>query len=199
MKDALLRTQKDRLLAPFAQRFLAGTHPTWLSFLGAGIGLLSAGAVLQGALGWGLAFWLGNRLLDGLDGLTARLHGRGSDLGGYLDLMLDFLVYLAVPISFVVADPAPARIWALIFLLASFQINALSWTLLAALLEKRRRTSSRLTSLEMPPGLIEGAETVLFYSLFFLLPQAVGPLFWAMGALVFVTAAQRVWWAVRHL
>lgn len=201
MKDTMLREQKDRVLAPLAERFLAGVSPMSLTVTAVGVGLLSAAAVIGGYLWIGLALWLLNRALDGLDGLVARVHSKKSDLGGYFDLMLDFVIYLAVPISFVIATPSLDRIWALVFLLGTYQINTLSWTLLSAILEKRRlaSASSRLTSIEMPAGLIEGAETVVFYSLFFLLPGYITYLFVIMGALVIVTVVQRVWWAHKYL
>jgi hypothetical protein len=51
----------------------------------------------------------------------------------------------------------------------------------------------------MPPGLIEGAETIAFYTLFFLLPGYTAWLFCVMALLVFFTAGQRIWWAWRHV
>ena len=105
-----------------------------------------------------------NRVLDGLDGVIARVHDKQSDFGGYLDLLLDFVVYLAVPLAFVGVTPTPVNLWAGIALLSAYVINLLSWSTLSALLEKRRlQSADRLTSVEMPPGLIEGAETILFY------------------------------------
>lgn len=200
MKDALLREQKDRVLRPLVQQFLADVSPNLLSTVAVMPGILAAVAVLYGHFWVGLTLWLLNRLLDGIDGLTARVHGKKSDLGGYVDLLLDFVVYLAVPIAFAVAAPSPALVWALVFLLASYQMNTLSWTLLSSVLEKRHRAASgRLTSIEMPPGLIEGAETALFYALFFMLPQYVFWLFVVMGVLVFFTASQRMVWAYRYL
>lgn len=196
MKDALLRQQKDRLLQPLVQRFFAAISPNLLSLLAVVPGLLSAYAIIEGWLGWALFLWLVNRFLDGLDGLVARVHDKKSDFGGYLDLLLDFVVYLAIPAAFVAAQPTSTRLWALVFLLASYQMNTLSWTLLSALFEKRTlQRKGQLTSVVIPVGLIEGTETILFYTLFFLLPTYVVPLFWVMGSLVFVTAGQRIWWA----
>jgi phosphatidylglycerophosphate synthase len=200
MKDAVLREQKDRLLEPVAQRFFVSVSPNLISFIALIPGLLSAAAIVQGELDWGIAFWLLNRVLDGLDGVVARIHGKQSDFGGYLDLLLDYAVYLAIPIAFVVAAPTPAHTWTIIALLAAYQINSLSWTLLSSLLEKRQvAAAGRLTSIEMPAGLIEGAETVAFYTLFFLLPAYIPWLFGVMAALVIITATQRVWWAWRNL
>jgi len=200
MKDAVLREQKDRILEPIAQRLFASVSPNLISIVALIPGLLSAAAIFQGELGWGIGFWLLNRVLDGLDGVVARIHDKQSDFGGYLDLLLDYVVYLAIPIAFVGATPTPAHTWTIIALLAAYQINSLSWTLLSSLLEKRQAAEmDRLTSIEMPAGLIEGAETVIFYTLFFLLPAYVPWLFGVMAGLVVVTAIQRVWWAWGNL
>lgn len=200
MRDAALRRQKDRLLAPLANSRFAAVHPNWISVAALGVGLGAAVAVWQQAYWVGLALWLLNRLLDGLDGLVARVHHKQSDFGGYLDLLLDFVVYLAVPLAFVAAQPAPFNLWAGMVLLATFVLNTISWTTLATVAEKRRQAATdRLTSIEMPAGLIEGTETIVIYSIWFLLPQAVGWLFLAMAGLVLVTVGQRLWWAYHHL
>jgi len=200
VKDAVLREQKDRILEPLARSFFRTVSPNLISFIALISGLLSAAAIVQGELGWGIGFWLLNRVLDGLDGVVARIHDKQSDFGGYLDLLLDYVVYLAIPVAFVVAAPTPAHFWSIVALLVAYQINSLSWTLLSSLLEKRQiAAANRLTSIEMPAGLIEGAETVVFYTLFFLLPGYIPWLFGVMAGLVIVTAIQRVWWAWHNL
>jgi phosphatidylglycerophosphate synthase len=200
MRDAALRRQKDRWLEPLAARWLAPIHPNWISLAALLVGLAAAVAVWQGTLWLGLLLWLANRTLDGLDGVVARKFGTQSDFGGYLDLALDYVVYLAVPLGFVAASPTPPLFWAALLLISSFVLNLMSWSVLAAILEKRRMQSAgRQTTIEMPPGLIEGAETIAFYTLFFLLPGQAAWLFGLMALLVFLTAAQRIWWASRHV
>ncbi|GIV76946.1 MAG: membrane protein [Litorilinea sp.] len=200
MRDAVLRAQKDKWMAPLAQYYFRQVHPNVLSGIALTVGLVAAWLAMEERYALGLLMWFLNRILDGLDGLVARTHAKQSDFGGYLDLLLDFIVYLAVPLGFVAANPSLPVLWSALALLASYVLNLLSWTTLSALLEKReRRKSPRLTSVEMPAGLIEGAETILFYSFFFLMPQAITYLFGLMALLVLVTAGQRVVWAYRHL
>lgn len=195
-----MRTQKDRLLAPIAAAYCRNISPNAISLVAVIPGVLAALAVYLHEPAWGLGLWLLNRLLDGLDGVVARVHDKKSDLGGYLDLLGDFVVYLAVPIALVAARPTPQAWWALTALLVSYQMNTLSWTLLAAILAGRGRDQTdRLTTVEMPAGLIEGAETTVFYTLFFLWPEGVVPLFWIFAGLVLFTAGQRIHWAWRHL
>ncbi len=200
MQDAFLRQQKDRLMTPLAGQIFATIHPNVISFIALVIGLGAAGAILAEMYWLGLILWILNRIADGLDGVVARVYQKQSDFGGYLDLFLDFIIYLAVPLAFMVARPNVINLWAGLFLLSSYVLNSISWTTLAALLEKRQRqTINRLTSIEMPTGLIEGAETIFFYTLFYLLPSYIAVLFTVLAILVVFTASQRVWWAYRHL
>lgn len=200
MRDIALRRQKDRFLQPVAVWAFAAVHPNVVSLAALLVGLWAAGAVVQHYYWVGLLLWLLNRTLDGLDGVVARSHDKQSDFGGYLDLFFDFLVYLAVPISFAVATPTPFVLWTLVALLSSYYVNTMTWMGLAALLEKRQLlVASRLTSMEMPTGLIEGAETIVLYTLFFVAPQYVAIQFGVMAALVLATAVQRLLWAYRHL
>lgn len=200
MRDSVLRAKKDELMVPMAQRLFAAVHPNLVSMVAMAVGLMSVIAIVQERYWMGLLLWIANRILDGLDGVVARVHQKQSDFGGYLDLLLDFVVYLAVPIAFIVAAPTQFNLWAGIALISVYVLNTISWTVLSALLEKRNlHKVERLTSVEMPAGLVEGAETILVYSLFFLLPAYVGTLFWIFAALVLFTAGQRVVWAARNL
>ena len=199
MRDSILREQKDKLMMPMADQLFGAIHPNVVSFIALGVGLLAAGAIASQFYMVGLVLWLLNRILDGLDGVVARAHNKQSDFGGYLDLLLDFIVYLAIPIALIIAQPTQVNLWAGIVLLAIYVMNLLSWTTLSALIEKRSlRSANRLTTLEMPTGIVEGAETIVFYCLFILFPAYVPHLFIAMSILVLITAGQRVWWAYNN-
>lgn len=200
MRDAALRAKKDELMVPLAQRLFAAVHPNLVSVIAMVVGLAAVIAILQEQYWLALLFWLANRVLDGLDGVVARVHQKQSDFGGYLDLLLDFVIYLAVPIAFIVVHPTPFNLWAGLALISVYVLNTISWTVLAALLEKRNvQTTARLTSMEMPAGLIEGTETIAVYTLFFLMPDYVGYIFWIFAGLVLFTACQRIVWASRNL
>lgn len=199
MLDNALRHFKDRLLDPVAQP-LPRVYPIAITLIALAVGLLGLFLLTQQAYGWGLVCWLLNRALDGLDGSVARLHRRQSNLGGYVDILADFVVYAGFPIALVMAAPSDAGYLSLAFLLASFYINAASWMYLAAILEKRRYTrGAELTTVTMPDGLIGGAETIIFYCLFLLWPGYLVPLFALMAGLVLVTIGQRLAWAVKYL
>lgn len=202
MFDHLLRALKDRLLEPLARRLGPGVSPDLVTVLALLAGLGAAAAAWRRADGVALALWAVNRLLDGLDGTLARVHGRQTDFGGYLDILLDFVVYAAVPTGLALGRPTAPVLVACVALLGSFFVNAASWMYLAAVLERRGAGAAargERTTVTMPPGLVAGTETVVLYALFLAFPAYLPALFGLMAALVYLTVAQRLWWARRHL
>ncbi len=194
MIDHRLRHLKGQLLAPLAKP-LRHVSPSTVSLLGLVTGLAAAAAAYLGAYWLALALWLVNRVLDGLDGEIARTHGASTDLGGLYDLVADFVVYSALLLAVAAQQDAYA---VAAVLLAMFYVNAALWTVLSQLLERRAHATARAartTAVAMPAGLIEGAETVVLYSLFLLLPGAFESLAWAAVVLMGVTIAQRLSWS----
>ncbi|MDZ7780632.1 MAG: CDP-alcohol phosphatidyltransferase family protein [Gemmatimonadota bacterium] len=202
MFDARLRVLKDKLFDPVA-RALPFVSPGFVTALALVVGLGAVVALWEGRFGWGLVFWLGNRVLDGLDGSVARVQGRSSDLGGYVDLLADFVVYGAIPVVLALRPGAdPTLVASALVLLVTFYVNAASWMVLAAILEKRRHGAEARgepTSISIPEGVISGTETVVFYTLFFVLPAQQGVLFTLMAGLTALTVLQRLVWARRAL
>ncbi len=202
MFDDYFRQLKERLLTPVALRLGHHVTPNTLTWLAAAFGLACAGAAWQGWQTLALGFWGANRLLDGLDGTQARVHQRQTAFGAYLDIVLDFVVYAAVPIALALNAGAAEALQAALLLVAAFYVNAASWMYLAALLEQRREGAAsrgELTSVTMPAGLVAGTETVVAFSLFLLLPSWLVPLFAIFALLVFGNVVVRLLWARRHL
>jgi phosphatidylglycerophosphate synthase len=199
MFDEKMRLVKDGLFAP-AARLLHNVPPWLFTLAGLLVGVATAVLLWQQQYGWGIALWLVNRICDGLDGAIARHSGSQSDLGGYLDIVVDFVVYALIPVGLAAGVSATAVTATLVFLLCTYYVNAASWMYLAAILEKRRITHpARLTTVAMPPGIIGGTETILFYIAFMLFPAYLAWLFGLMGVLIVVTILQRLLWAIRHL
>lgn len=196
MFDEWLRLYKDRLLAGVASR-VTGVSPNAVTLLACVAGLAAAGAIAAGQRPLALGLWLVNRALDGLDGAIARVQGRSSDFGAYLDILLDFVVYAAVPLALAAAAPPEAR-FAVLVLLATFYVNAASWMYLAAILE-RRGEHTGATRVVMPTGLVAGTETIVLYSAAILLPEWLETICWVMAALVCAGVLQRLVWARRRL
>ncbi len=202
MFDPFFRALKERLLEPVARALGPQLPPAAITWVAFAVGLMCAVVVLAGDLRVALGLWLLNRLLDGLDGTHARVHARISQFGAYLDIVLDFVVYAAIPIAFVVVGRHYELALAGMFLLASFYVNAASWMYLSALLEARGEgaiTHGETTSATMPPGIVAGTETVIFYTLFFLVPSRQAMLFTVMALLVLANVALRLRWANRRL
>lgn len=202
MLDRRLRQTKERVLDPVARWLGSRAHPTTITLLGGVVGLLAAGAAALGLYWLGLLLWIINRVLDGLDGTVARIYEKQSDLGGYVDTLVDHVVYAAVPIGLAWSLQRIDVTMALITMLAVFYVNAASWMFLASILEKRNRgaaTSGELTTITMPDGIIGGTETVVAYTLFFIVPQFAVALFLIYGGLTFITIWQRMIWAVNNL
>ena len=201
MFDHLLRSLKDRLLAPLA-RSLRGVPPNVITLIAFAFGISAAAAIFYDALALGLALWFANRVTDGVDGTVARLAERQSDFGGYLDILLDFVVYASIPIAFgVMSRDRGVLLWSTV-LEATFFVNACSWMYLSAVLEKRAsgaRVTGELTTVTMPPALVAGFETIVFYTLFFLFPHRLVLLFGVMSVLVGVNIIQRLVWAWKVL
>ncbi len=203
MFDERLRRAKDRALAPAAAR-LGRVPPLAITAAGLAVGLACAGAALAGDVPTSLGLWATNRVLDGLDGAVARAHGTTTDRGGYLDLVADFVTYAAIPVAQVAGSANPGALAVpLGLLLGSYYVNAVSWLALGAILDRRDLGNgvapARETTVAMPTGLIEGAETVAFVAACLAWPGSLGWLFTGFGTLVIATAAQRVAWAWRAL
>lgn len=205
MFDNYLRGVKDRIGEPLAAR-ADHISPNTITLAAFAVGLLAAIFAARSLYLWALGLWLLNRLLDGLDGLVARVQQKQSDFGGYLDILLDFGVYAALPIGLVMSAPTLDRYGALVFMLAAFYVNSASWMYLAAVLEKRSAQSVRdvaaprgLTTVVMPSGLIGAVETLIAYCVFLLWPNTIEVWYSVFGGLVLFTVAQRLVWARRVL
>lgn len=193
MFDAALRHLIDPALNRLGTRLAArGVSADGVTLAGLGLGLLAAVMIAAGHPGLALVPLLAGRIADGLDGAVARAT-RQSDFGGYLDITCDFLFYGAVPLAFVLADTA-ANGAAGAFLLTSFYVNGASFLGYAILAEKRgMATQARgVKSLYFTGGLLEGGETIVFFTLLCLLPQWFSPLSWGFGSLCCLTALSRI-------
>lgn len=202
MTDAVLRRRKELLLGPIARRTPRAVHPTTITLIAVVPGIGAALAAANGREALAVGLWLLNRVLDGLDGTVARQRERQSDLGAYLDILMDFVVYAAVPIG-LASHIASRGAWiAATVLLATFYVNTISWAYLAAILERRSADASAAqtyTSVNMPGGLVEGAETIVMYCAMLVVPSSAVGLFWAMSAGVAFTVGQRIVWALKNL
>lgn len=192
MLDAKLRTLIDAPLDRCA-RLLArcGLGANAVTVGGFVIG---AGACAALAVKWyevALALIAVNRLADGLDGALARRLGP-TDLGGFLDIALDFLFYAAVPFAFAVGRPEFAL--PACFLVFSFVGTGSSFLAFSAIAAKRGLTTEARgkKAIYYLGGLTEGAETIAVFVLICLFPDLFPWFAWGFGGLCWVTTATRL-------
>ena len=146
----------------------------------------------------GLVLMLLSRIGDGLDGAVARIAGK-TDLGGYLDIVLDFLFY-GVSAGRLRAGrsarptPSPAR---------SCCFPSTSTARASSPMRPSPRSASWRAqragqkSLFFTTGLAEATETIAVFAAFCLVPQWFPEIAYAFAALTFYTALSRIVLAAR--
>ena len=199
MLDTTLRRLIDPPLDAAGRRLAAsGLSANGVTLGGFLLGLAALPMLAAGQFGWALIVILLNRLADGLDGAIARVRGV-TDLGGYLDILCDFLFYGAVVFGFALA--APENRLAGAFLLFSFIGTGSSFLAFAILAARRgRETSLRgQKSFYYLGGLTEGSETIALFLLACLIPRSFPVLAWVFGAACWATTLGRAMAAWRFL
>lgn len=197
MFDARLR----RLVAPAADAaggWLAdrGVPPLAITAAGWAVGVAACVTAGFGQFTAALVLWLANRALDGLDGPAARRRGP-TTLGGFADIVADFSIYGGFVLAIAIAQP-DARL-ACLALLVAYYVSGTAFLALSALMDQRRGDFADGRSLRFVGGIAEGAETIVAFALFCVLPQYAQAIAWVFAAAVAVTAVQRVAAGVRVL
>ena len=185
----LIQPSLDRAGQWLAGRGVKADHVTIFACV---VGLLAAGLIALGHVIAALGLIVVSRICDGLDGSVARA-SRKTDFGGYLDITLDFVFYGAVPLGFVILDPAANAIAgaALIF---SFYVNGASFLAYAIVAEKRGlSTDARgVKSIYFTTGLAEASETYIVFAVFCLWPTWFALVAWVFTVICLYTAFSRI-------
>lgn len=170
----------------------AGVGANAVTLASFGLGVLAAVAIAFHLYWLGLILILTSRLGDGLDGAVAKRAGR-TDLGGYLDIVLDFAFYGLIPLAFVIADPS-ANAVAGAALIATFYANGASFLAYAIMAERRglAGVARGPKSLFFTTGLAEATETIALFVAFCLFPSWFAPLAYAFAGLTVYTTVSRV-------
>ncbi|MBW8637729.1 CDP-alcohol phosphatidyltransferase family protein [Hoeflea sp. WL0058] len=193
MLDGEVRKLIDPALERIGARLAAaGVSADSVTVAGGAIGLAAAAAIAFQFYLAGLALLLASRLCDGLDGAIARAT-KPSDYGGYLDIVLDFVFYGAIPLGFIIANPAANAVAGGV-LIFSFYINGSTFLAFAILAERHDMISNSRgdKSLYFTTGLAEGTETIAVFSAFCLFPGIFPILAYVFAAVCFYTALSRI-------
>jgi phosphatidylglycerophosphate synthase len=199
MLDAAIRPLIDRPLTVVARRAVAlkisANAVTMAAFLlGICAALLVASQLYWAALG----VLIVSRFLDGLDGAVAR-QTKLTDLGGFLDITLDFIVYAAVVFAFALADPVRNALPAA-FLAASFMAPASTFLAYAVIAAKRGITTEirGAKSLYYLGGLTEGFETIFTLCLMCVFPDWFAIIAVVYASMCWITGGTRIAAAVQN-
>lgn len=211
MLDIQLRPIKDRIFDSVTPLVPSACSPLAITVSAFACGVLSCICAVFDNVLLSTAFWALNRALDCLDGAVARKRNQSSDLGGFFDLLGDFIVYSAIPISCAVTrneEPNAKSVWLSVAVLeASFHVNNFVLFYIGAVLEKRKGSGNgdkkskikELTSVAMRPALIEGSESAAFFTAMLMYPRYLQLLSWTMAFLVCFGIAQRTMWLLKAL
>ncbi|MGH6631778.1 MAG: CDP-alcohol phosphatidyltransferase family protein [Sphingopyxis sp.] len=197
MFDARLRPLIEPPLDAMGRALAArGISANLLTLTGLGLGLAAAVAIGCGAYGWGLILVALNRLLDGLDGAVARAAGP-TELGGYLDILADFVFYASVPVGFGFA--ASENLPYALVLVATFVLSGVSFLAFAAIAAQRGNVTRPQGSKAFlySTGIAEGAETIVAFVVMCILPAAFPMIATGFAILCIMTVFQRTLLAVQ--
>ena len=160
------------------------------------IGAAACAALALGAPLLAFALFVMNRVADGLDGALARLQGP-SDLGGYLDITLDFLIYSGVVFAHALANPQDALLAAfLIFSFVGTGSSFLAYGIIDAKRGAQNKAIAQSKAFTYLGGLTEGFETIIAVGLIILLPAYFFWIALIFGGLCWLTTAMRIYQAV---
>ena len=190
----LIRPAVDALAAPLA---CAGVQANTVTILALALGLGAAALIANGFFALGGVLIVLSRACDALDGAIAR-QTQTTDLGGFLDIVLDFVFYASIPLAFALADPAHNALAAAV-LLAAFVGTGSSFLAFAVIAAKRQWDNLAYPnkSFYFLGGLTEGFETLLCFIAMCCWPGYFSALAWGFAALCVVTLVTRIVWGVR--
>ena len=173
-----MRNLKDAVMVPFLA--LLNNYkfsPNYITILSGIVGLIGIYFTTIHMRYTSCAVSLFGRILDGLDGAYARNTKQTSDFGGYLDILVDFTIYGLVPLAVTATYPSYDAWFMCVLLEVSFFVNSAGLFFLSALIEKNEnarknyKTKKEVTTLKMPPALMEGTESLFTFGLIIIFPE----------------------------
>ena len=195
MLDATVRKLVDPALNPIATILVKiGFSANSITIIGFLIGIVGWIALAMNLYYLALGMIIINRIFDGLDGLMAQITTK-TEIGGYLDIVLDFLFYSGVPFFFAVGKPEiglPAS-----FLIFSFMGSGSSFLAYSAIAAKHNSINEKYKNkaIYYLGGLTEGTETIIFLMFICLKPDKFTEAAWIFGSLCWITTFTRIYTA----
>lgn len=199
MLDKPLQQILQKPLKPFSKFFLNFLTPNQMTFLGLIIGIFMCFFIFFEQYLVALFFLLANRIADALDGSMARINGL-TPLGGYLDIVFDFIIYAGFVLSFGISKEHFTTIS--LVLLFSYIGTASTFLSEAAIMAKTKyNTENNLIlpkSIYYGSGMVEGFETILYMIFCLIFPNQFILISSIFAVMCFITFISRIFIAYRY-
>ena len=199
MLETYLRWPFQRLFVDQVAQQMQRISPNAITLTSALLGAIGAGFLIYQHIEWGAICFLFSGYADVLDGSIARIRSSSSLTGTVLDLCLDRFVEFMMVLSlyFLGLDRAFAcllMLGAMYLCTASFFAVSLCTQALEAQLKSRNISSLGAVkkSFYYSPGLIERAETFVFFFAMIAFDQAFFALAYLYAGLVLLTTLVRL-------
>jgi len=171
MFDRKIQKYTQRPLQYIAKLFLKFISPNDMTLIGFSFGVLMCFSIIIDQYLIAIIFLFFNRLSDGLDGAMARLQ-TPTPLGGYLDIVLDFLIYGGFVLSFGITEQNNTYLsMTLMFCYIGTGSTFLAKAAILPTLTNQNLNEEIPKSFHYAVGLVEGTETIIFMFLCLLFPS----------------------------
>lgn len=195
MIDDILREQfRTPVAATGVWLARRGVRAESLTVAGFVVGLAGCAAVVGEYYGLALVCLALNRLADLFDGAIARAT-RVTDYGGFLDILLDLLIYSGFVLAFAIGRPQNALPAAV--LIYTFLATGASFLAAANIAAKRgiMREPPERKSFFYKAAIAEGAETTVYLAVICLFPGQFAVITYVFAAICWVSVGGHFWWA----
>ena len=171
MFDRQIQKFTQKPLQYIAKLFLKFISPNHMTLIGFSFGVLMCLSIIIDQYLLAVIFLFLNRLSDGLDGVMARLQ-TPTPLGGYLDIVLDFLIYGGFVLSFGITEQNNTLLsMVLLFCYIGTGSTFLAKAAILPSLTNQNLNEEIPKSFHYAVGLVEGTETIVFMVLCLLFPN----------------------------
>ena len=171
MFDPQIQKYIQKPLQYIAKLFLKFISPNHMTLIGFSFGVLMCLFIIIDQYLMAMIFLFLNRLSDGLDGTMARLQ-TPTPLGGYLDIVLDFLIYGGFVLSFGITEQNNTLLsMILLFCYIGTGSTFLAKAAILPSLTNQTLNEEIPKSFHYAVGLVEGTETIIFMFLCLLFPS----------------------------
>ena len=194
MFDRQIQNFIQKPLMPISKFFLKFLSPNQMTIIGFVFGILMCISIFFKLYLFALFLLILNRLCDGLDGSMARILSP-TPIGGYLDIVFDFIIYAAFVLCFGLSNK-DYNIISLILLFSYFGTGTtfLAKASIIPMIDYIKETNDLEISKSFyyAQGLVEGAETFIYMILCLIFPNLFFSISVIFVFLCIITAMSRI-------